>query len=141
MSFLLLCFPAALAIGLHLRETAPRQALRVVATTLGVLAAVLIFGAVRLATTPRGPLVKVGLDRIRPARRMWVWRSGAETKRLFESYAAEAERLGVGGAQAIVLPEKLGVVLDAENGNADPIFQQLADRTRRDDRCGRGACC
>src|ERR1700678_3590771 len=61
MSFLLLCFPAALAIGLHLRKTAPRQALQVVATTLAVLAGVLVFGAIRLATTPRGQQVKVGL--------------------------------------------------------------------------------
>ena len=55
--------------------------------------------------------------------------NGADAQRLFESYAAEAERLTAGGAQIVVLPEKLGVVLDAENGKADPIFQQLADRT------------
>jgi apolipoprotein N-acyltransferase len=28
-----------------------------------------------------------------------------------------------------VLPEKVGLVLDSENGSADPIFQRLADRT------------
>ena len=134
MSFLLLCFPAALAIGLHLRKSAPMQALRVVATTLGVLAAVLVFGAIRLATTPRGQQVRVGLIASDTLENVNVAGDGADTGRLFASYAAEAERLaaphdGQAGAQTIVLPEKLGVVLDSENGAADPIFQRLADRT------------
>jgi apolipoprotein N-acyltransferase len=129
MSFLLLCFPAALAIGLYLRETAPKAALRIVATTLGVLAAVLIFGVVRLATTPRGPAVRVGLIASDLHGNVGVAESGAETTRLFEKYAVKTEQLASEGAQAIVLPEKLGVVLEVENGSADPIFQQLADRS------------
>jgi apolipoprotein N-acyltransferase len=128
MSFLLLLFPAALAIALHLRKTDP-AALRVVATTAGVLAAMLIFGAVRMAAIPRGHLVRVGLVASDLAANTNVADNGAATDRLFESYAAEAERLAARGAQAIVLPEKLGVVLEAENGSADPIFQRLADRT------------
>jgi apolipoprotein N-acyltransferase len=128
MSFLMLCFPAAIAIGLHLRETAPK-ALRIVATTLGVLAAVLIFGTVRLAMTPRSPAVKVGLITSDVRGNVGVADNGAETTRLFEKYAVQTEQLASQGAQAIVLPEKLGVVLEAENGSADPIFQQLADRS------------
>ena len=129
MTFLLLLFPAALAIGLHLRRQEPRRAFRVVAVTFGVLAAVLIFGAVRLVTSPRGPLVRVGLIASDLPENDTVAANGTDTQRLFESYAVEAERLAANGAQAIVLPEKIGVVLDAENGNQDPIFQQLADRT------------
>jgi apolipoprotein N-acyltransferase len=129
MSFLLLLFPAALAIGLHLRKSAPKQALRVVAATLAVLAAVLVFGTIRLAMTPRGQQVKVGLVASDTLENVNVAGHGADTGRLFASYAAEAERLAANGAQAIVLPEKLGAVLDSENGTADPIFQQLADRT------------
>jgi apolipoprotein N-acyltransferase len=134
MSFLLLCFPAALAIGLHLRKRAPKQALRVVAATLAVLAAVLVFGTIRLAMTPNGQQVRVGLVASDTLENVNVAGNGADTGRLFASYAAEVERLaaphdGQGGAQAIVLPEKLGAVLDSENGTADPIFQQLADRT------------
>jgi apolipoprotein N-acyltransferase len=129
MSFLLLCFPAALAIGLHLRQTAPRRALRVVAATLGVLAAVLAFGAIRLAMTPRGPQVKAVLIASDAPGNVMVAHDGPATDRLFRSYAAEAEQLAANGAQAIVLPEKIGVVLDAENGDADPIFQRLADRS------------
>ena len=129
MSFLLLCFPAALAIGLHLRRTEPKAALRIVATTVGVIAAVLIFGAARLTVTPRGPMVTVGLVASDLRGNVGVAGSGAETTRLMESYAAETEALIGRGARVVVLPEKLGVVLDAENGSADPIFQQLSDRT------------
>ena len=129
MSFLLLCLPAALAIALHLQKTAPGQALRVVATTLGVLATVLVFGAIRLAVTPRGQQVTVGLIASDTPANVHVAVSGADMNRLFQSYAAEAERLAASGARAIVLPEKLAVVLDSDNGNADPIFQRLADKT------------
>jgi apolipoprotein N-acyltransferase len=129
MSFLLLCFPAAFAIGLHLRRTEPKAALRIVATTVGVIAAVLVFGAARLAVTPRGPMVKVGLVASDLQGNVDVAKSGAATTRLMESYAAEAEALIGRGARVVVLPEKLGVVLDAEKGSADPIFQQVAERT------------
>jgi apolipoprotein N-acyltransferase len=78
--------------------------------------------------------VKVGLIASDALANVKIADSGADTGRLFESYAAQAERLaaphdGQDGAQAIVLPEKVGVVLDSENGDADPIFQRLADRT------------
>ncbi|HZD75534.1 MAG TPA: hypothetical protein VE218_00920 [Acidobacteriaceae bacterium] len=129
MSFLLWCVPAALAIALHLRKTAPAQALRVVATPLAVLAAVLVFGAIRLAISPRGQQVTVGLIASDTPANVNVTAHGADAGRLFQSYAAQAERLAANGAQAIVMPEKVAVVLDAENGSADPIFQRLADRT------------
>ncbi len=129
MTFLLLLFPAAVAIGLHLRSHEPRRAFRVVAVTFALLAAVLIFGAIRLGTAPRGPLVRVGLIASDLPSNDGIVREGADTERLFQEYETEAERLAAGGAQIVVMPEKLGVVLDAENGKADPIFQRLADRT------------
>jgi len=78
--------------------------------------------------------VRVGLIASDTLENVNVAGNGADAGRLFASYAAEAERLaaphdGQGGAQAIVLPEKLGAVLDSENGTADPIFQRLADRS------------
>lgn len=126
MTFLLLMFPAALAIWLHRRD---ERGLRVAAVTFCVLGAVLVFGAVRLGMSPRGPLVRVGLIASDTTENDDVAAHGADTQRLFRSYAAESERLAADGARVIVLPEKLGVVLDAENGTADPIFQTLADRT------------
>ncbi len=128
MSFVLLMFSAALAIGLHLRKTAPKQAGRVVGATLGVIVVVLVFGAVRLMLPrPRGE-VNVGLIASDDAPR--VAAEGADTDRVFASYARKAEQLAGGGAQVIVLPEKIGVVLDSENGATDSIFQPLADRTK-----------
>src|SRR6202035_1346686 len=59
MSFVLLLFPVAIAIGLHLRKISPKCALQVVGVGVGVVAAVLTFGAVRLAI-PQTQVVKVG---------------------------------------------------------------------------------
>ena len=69
ISFLLLLFPAALAIGLHLRKTAPKQAERVVGAAVIVIVAVLFFGAVRLALPSPQQEVKVGLIASDPRRR------------------------------------------------------------------------
>ena len=60
MSFVLLLFPAAIAIGLHLRQTSPKHALQVAGVGIGVVAAVLVFGAVRLAM-PMTQTARVGL--------------------------------------------------------------------------------
>jgi apolipoprotein N-acyltransferase len=55
---------------------------------------------------------------------------GADTDRLFRSYAGKAEQLVARGAQVIVLPEKIGVVRESEDETADLIFQSLADQTK-----------
>src|ERR1035438_3899442 len=79
MSFVLLMFSAALAIGLHLRKTAPKQAGRVVGVTLGVTVVVLVFGAVRLMLPRSREEVKVGLIASDDAPR--VAAEGADRKR------------------------------------------------------------
>jgi len=131
MSFLLLLFPAVLAVGLQVCRTAPRQALRIVGAGLGVIALVLLFGAVRLALpAPPGQVVTVALlSSDEPANR-GVAEAGAATERLFRDYAGEAEKLAAQGAQVIVLPEKLGVIVDPDNKASDAIFQSLADKTK-----------
>ena len=48
MSFVLLLFPAAIAIALHLRQSAPKRALQVASVGAGVVALVLVFGLLRL---------------------------------------------------------------------------------------------
>ena len=127
MSFLLLTFSTALAIGLHLRTAQPRQAGRIVAATLGLIAAVLVFGAVRLALPPPpGHLVRVGLVASDLPAYSGVATRGAETERELKDYAAHAESLGVRGAQVIVLPEHLGEADDSEMASIDQIFQPLA---------------
>jgi apolipoprotein N-acyltransferase len=130
MSFLVLLFPSALAISLHLRRTAPKQALRIVAAALGVIVLVLVFGAVRLTLPASGPRVRVGLIVSDEPDNVYVVEEGAQTTRLFREYATEAERLAARGAQVIVLPEKLGVVVDPDIKDADARFQSLADKTK-----------
>lgn len=128
MSFVLLLFPSALAAGFALRTSAMRQAAWIVGGVLGLIAAVLLFGAVRLAR-PAGEMVRVGLiasdapGNARPTGRV------EDTERLLNDYAAVAERLVADGAQVVVIPEKLGVMPEVDAGKIDAIFQPLADRT------------
>jgi apolipoprotein N-acyltransferase len=130
ISFLLLLFPAALAIGLHLRRTAPKQALRIVGAGLGVIVLVLAFGMVRLTRPAPGQNVKVGLIASDQPANVDVAAEGPETARLFRDYAVEVERLAAQGAQVIVLPEKLGVAVDPDTKETDTFFQSLADKTK-----------
>ena len=130
ISFLLLSFSSAMAIGIHLRASAPSQALRIVSVTVGVLAAVLIFGAVRLALPPPPRQdVKVGLLASDLPENSDVAAPGAETERVLQDYAAQAEALVARGAQVIVLPEHMGEIVDPSTADADEIFQSLADKT------------
>jgi apolipoprotein N-acyltransferase len=130
ISFLVLSFSAALAISLHLRNTAPKQALRIVGAMLGVIVLVLVFGAVRLAQPSLGPKVRVGLIASDQPANVDVADEGRETARLFREYAVETERLAARGAQVIVLPEKLGVTVDPDAKETDALFQSLADKTK-----------
>jgi apolipoprotein N-acyltransferase len=130
ISFLVLSFSAALAISLHLRSTAPKQALRIVGAMLGVIVLVLVFGAVRLAQPSLGQKVRVGLIASDQPANVHVADEGPETARLFHEYAVETERLAAQGAQVIVLPEKLGVTVDPDTKETDALFQSLADKTK-----------
>jgi apolipoprotein N-acyltransferase len=129
MSFILLLFAAALALGLHSRARSPKVALRVVGTGVGVVLAVLLFGAVRLAI-PQTEKVKVGLIASDAGTNLTVADPGQDTERLFRDYAREAEKLAASGAQVIVMPEKLGVTLEGKEGATDAILQAVADQTR-----------
>ncbi len=129
MSFLLLLFSSALAVGHSLRQTNRRQAWRIVGATAGILALVLGFGAVRLALPPPNQQVKVGLIASDSPSNDGVAAEGAPTGRLMRDYAREAESLAARGAQVIVLPEKLGVAVDPDTQTPDAILQSLAGKT------------
>jgi apolipoprotein N-acyltransferase len=128
MSFLLLLFPAAAAIGLHLRRTASKQAFHVARTGLGIVAIVLIFGTVRLLTPVTGGRVTVGLIASDEPGNIDVAEEGAKTGELFRAYASQAAELAARGAQVIVIPEKLGVMVSPDT-SVDEIFEKLADIT------------
>jgi apolipoprotein N-acyltransferase len=130
MTFLVMLCPAALAVAWQLRATRS-HALRILAISFGALAAVLVFGAVRLAL-PSGPTVTVGLVASDPPTSPRFAHEGAATAALFDAYARAAADLAAQGAQAIVVPEKLGVLDDAQGStvqDSDARLQALADRT------------
>jgi len=128
MTFVLLLFPAAIAIGLHLRQTSPKRALQITVAGVAVVAAVLVFGAVRL-TISQTQMVKVGLITSDEKGNDTVIGPGADTERLFRAYAGQAEKLASDGAQAIVMPEKLGVTLEGKSSGTDAVLQSVADQT------------
>lgn len=128
MTFFLLLFQSAIAIGIFLWGTERRVALRVVGLGVGAVAAVLVFGAVRLAA-PDGTTVRVGMISSDEREYERVADDGGPTEQLFRAYAAEAEKLAAQGARAIVMPEKLGVVIDPETRPMDDVLQAMADKT------------
>ena len=130
ISFLVLSFSSAIAIGIHLRTAAPKQAIRIVSAALGAVALILVFGAVRLAMpAPPGHEVRVGLVASDMPENQDVAAPGADTERILRDYAAHAETLAAEGATLIVLPEHLGTIVDPYAAGADAILQSLADKT------------
>jgi apolipoprotein N-acyltransferase len=130
VSFAVLLFSAALAIGLQARRSGAKQGLRVAAAGLGAIGLVLMFGTMRLRLPSPGQEVKVGLIASDLAANVDMADAGPDTARLFRDYAAQAEKLAARGAQVIVLPEKLGVSVDPDTQQTDALFQSLADQTK-----------
>jgi apolipoprotein N-acyltransferase len=120
ISALLLLFSAALVI----LPRAPRVAF----AGLGVIAIALMFGVARLAMSTSLARVKVGLIASDLPENKGVVDEGSKTARLLRDYASATQRLVSQGAHVIVLPEKLGVVVDQDTVAMDSAFQQLADK-------------
>jgi apolipoprotein N-acyltransferase len=129
MGFVLLLFPTGIALAIHRWRPARKQAIRVLGATLGVVAAVLIFGVVRLSIPQPGPMVRVGLIASDANGGAGVEKPGAPTWNLFKNYAEHARQLIALGAHAVVMPEDMGAVLDSDVARTDAIFQPIADGT------------
>jgi apolipoprotein N-acyltransferase len=129
MSFFLLLFSSALATGLHLRGIAPKQAWRVVAASMGAIVLVLLCGFMRLSLPTPAAFVKVGLVAWDPPDESPMAAEGAPTTKLMRAYMDQAAALAAQGARIIVLPEKLGVVVDPDTRGIDAQLQSLADKT------------
>lgn len=131
MVFVLLLFPAGLAAAWHRRKE-PRKAMRVLWFSVGTVAAVLIFGVVRLTLPQSGPEVRVALAASDAQENEGVAAAGGDTQKLVQDYVNSVRTLALAGSQnlrAIVLPEKLGHVTDADVAEVDAILQRLADDT------------
>ena len=72
------------------------------------------------------PTVRVGLVASDASR--GVAKPGAATEQLFHEYAQQAEGLIARGAQVVVMPENLRVVIDPDVAKTDAIFEDVADR-------------
>lgn len=129
MGFVLMLFASGLAIGIHLWGASRRQAAWIAGATFGIVAAVLVFGAVRLSISQPGPRVKVGLVASGTPGNLSMAKPGAATEELLKEYAQQARGLTARGATVVVMPEKLGVVVDPEVAPPDAVFQAVADET------------
>ena len=126
ITFLLLLFPSAVASGLYLWRRRPLEAARPVGSALAVLAATILFGAIRLAAPPSQQNIKVGLldtDSVVFADKV------SDMQQLIGMYAEQAERLARQGAKIVLMPEKTGLLLDGDTKTVDPVLQSVADRT------------
>ena len=128
MTFFVLLLQSAVAIGIYLWPTKRKTAALLVGTAAAAVAAVLTFGVMRLAT-PSGRTIRMGLISSDERAYANVADEGAPTLRLYRDYASEAERMAAQGAQAIVMPEKLGVVIEPETQTMDSALQATADKT------------
>jgi apolipoprotein N-acyltransferase len=129
MAFVLMLFPTGLTLGGAAWRGNRAQAWRVLGATLGVVAGLLIFGALRLASPQPGPRVKVGLIASDANGGAQVEPPGAATAALLRTYAEQARRLAAQGARVVVMPEHLGVVRDGGVAAANAIFQPIANQT------------
>lgn len=128
MSFVLLLFAAGVALGISLRGAERGRAIRVLSATAAIVAAVLVFGAVRLEGRQPGPMVKVGLVASDAGRNWLPADPGTPAEQLFREYAERAQGLYARGAQAVVIPENLGVLTKSDAAQVDAIFQPVVDR-------------
>jgi apolipoprotein N-acyltransferase len=128
MTFLLLLFPSAVALGWYQLKRTPRQAARVAGVGLGAVGLVLLFGAVRLVM-PEGQMVRVGLIASDEKENNTVVGPGKDTERLFRDYATAGQELTARGAQVVVIPEKVGVTLEGKSADTDAVMQSLAEKT------------
>jgi apolipoprotein N-acyltransferase len=131
MTFVLLLFPADLAAAWQLRREA-RKAGRVLLLSAGTVAAVLIFGWIRLTLPQPGPEVRIVLAASDAQGNQNVATAGAKTQALVNAYVASLRKLdgsALRNVQAIVLPEKLGRVTDDDVAEVDAILQKLAEQS------------
>jgi apolipoprotein N-acyltransferase len=104
----------------------PRSALLTVGLATGVVAAAIVFGAVRLTVPTSNKTIKVGLldtDKVEFAA------DPPKMRELIESYASHAETLAHQGAKIVLMPEKTGLLLGPDTSIADTILQSVANRT------------
>jgi len=128
MSFILFLFPAAIAICNFQYKNSPRSSIAIALTVSLSLGAVLLWGQARLEQPLAAHRVSVALL-ASDGSNIGTLEPGEATEKLFVEYIEHAEPLVAQGARVVVLPEKLGVVIEANKNTADAIFQPFVNRT------------
>ena len=125
ITFLVLLSPTTIALFVGTYRTRRRHALRLAGASFAVIAAALIFGAIRLAIPIGGQQVTVGMV----VHDAWRVRAGHQTTRLIGAYADQAALLAARGAQVVILPEKIGTIVEPASQAVDSRLQAVANRT------------
>jgi len=128
MSFVLLCVPAAVAAVIA-GAGAGRTKQRFSGAVAVMFAAVLLFGWVRLQSSPEAESVTVGLISSDAPQNLFPQKPD-QTARLIAAYIDQIKSLAKQGAQVIVLPEKVGIVLDPDStAELDQLLGNAAQET------------
>ncbi len=125
ITFLVLGFAAVLAVALRTgrRAVVPTGAAGV------ILLATMAWGTWRLVRPVPGPTVQVGLVASDQGEHLLLAKPGAPTERQWEAYGPAVLELARQGATVVVLPEKLGTVIEPASSKTDAFFQALANQT------------
>ena len=126
ITFLVLGIAAVMALTLR----AGRRAMVPASAAGAMLLAIVIWGTWRLARPMSGPTVQVGLVASDQNEHLRLAKPGAATERQWEAYRPAVLELGRQGATVVVLPEKLGTVIESVTAQTDAFFQTLADQAR-----------
>jgi apolipoprotein N-acyltransferase len=129
ISFLLMLFAAGIAVCVYQYRTAPRVSLAIALTVLISIGSILLWGEWRVSQVDSAHTISVGLI-ASDGSNLNTLEPGATTKKLFTEYVEQAENLVAKGAKIVVLPEKLGVVVDDQQDTADEVFQPFVNRTQ-----------
>jgi apolipoprotein N-acyltransferase len=128
VSFCVLLFPAAMAAIVVVPGQTPQK--KLLAVSVGIfLFAVLGFGEWRLHRAQSAPVATVALIASDLPENM-LPTTQEDSMRLLRDYAAQADALSAQHVEAIILPEKIGVVREAYLSQADSLLSETASRTR-----------
>jgi apolipoprotein N-acyltransferase len=131
ITFCVFLLPSAIAASPAGTERSQQK--RILAGTIGAFyLVVMLFGWARLHFTPKAEhSVAVGLAASDLPRNLRI-EEPEEKGRLLRDYLSNVKSLAAQGAQVIVIPEKLSVVVDPETEEIDTLFKEaaIADKTR-----------
>ena len=122
ISFLLTFFPSAIALAWYQKEQ-KKEFIPLLGLSVALVAAVLIFGRLRLKQAETGQPLQIGMAVIDESAYRGVYdRDSAKEMELTRLYLQESRRLADQGAKIILLPEKAIIV---NNNTRDSVLKKF----------------